>query len=52
MTRLGCGGLKIALSTVIYGRIGIAAAGVGMAQAAFDHMTDRLLTRPSDGECR
>ncbi|MEU2007182.1 MULTISPECIES: acyl-CoA dehydrogenase family protein, partial [unclassified Rhodococcus (in: high G+C Gram-positive bacteria)] len=36
------GGLKIALSTLTYGRIGIAAAGVGMAQAAFDHMADRL----------
>ena len=43
------GGLKIALSTLTYGRIGIAAAGVGMAQAAFDHMTDRLLTRSAFG---
>jgi alkylation response protein AidB-like acyl-CoA dehydrogenase len=31
------GGLKVALQTLTYGRIGIAAAGVGMAQAAFDH---------------
>ncbi|MGW5515081.1 acyl-CoA dehydrogenase family protein [Nocardia africana] len=43
------GGLKIALSTLTYGRIGIAAAGVGMAQAAFDHMTDRLRTREAFG---
>lgn len=43
------GGLKIALSTLTYGRIGIAAAGVGMAQAAFDHMTHRLLTRSAFG---
>ncbi|MGW5110622.1 acyl-CoA dehydrogenase family protein [Nocardia sp. NPDC004123] len=43
------GGLKIALSTLTYGRIGIAAAGVGMAQAAFDHMTDRLATRDAFG---
>ncbi|MGW5105968.1 acyl-CoA dehydrogenase family protein [Nocardia sp. NPDC004123] len=43
------GGLKIALSTLTYGRIGIAAAGVGMAQAAFDHMTDRLATREAFG---
>ncbi len=48
------GGLKIALSTLTYGRIGIAAAGVGMAQAAFDHMADRLSTREafaSSGRC-
>lgn len=44
------GGLKIALSTLTYGRIGIAAAGVGMAQAAFDHMTHRLLYREAFGK--
>jgi len=43
------GGLKIALSMLTYGRIAIAAAGVGMAQAAFDHMTDRLKTREAFG---
>jgi alkylation response protein AidB-like acyl-CoA dehydrogenase len=43
------GGLKIALSMLAYGRIAIAAAGVGMAQAAFDHMTDRLRTREAFG---
>ncbi|MER6936144.1 acyl-CoA dehydrogenase family protein [Nocardioides sp. NPDC127514] len=42
-------GLKIALATLTYGRIGIAAAGVGMAQAAFDHMTSRLSTREAFG---
>jgi alkylation response protein AidB-like acyl-CoA dehydrogenase len=44
------GGLKIALSMLTYGRIAIAAAGVGMAQAAFDHMTDRLMTREAFGQ--
>jgi len=43
-------GLKIALSMLTYGRIAIAAAGVGMAQAAFDHMTDRLCTHEAFGE--
>jgi butyryl-CoA dehydrogenase len=43
------GGLRIVLSTLTYGRIGIAAAGVGMAQAAFDHMADRLATREAFG---
>ena len=39
------GGLKIALQTLAYGRIGIAAAGVGMAQAAFDHTVAHLTER-------
>ncbi|MGD6979096.1 MULTISPECIES: acyl-CoA dehydrogenase family protein [Citricoccus] len=43
------GGLKIALSMLTYGRIAISAAGVGMAQAAFDHMTERLSTREAFG---
>ncbi|HTK61465.1 MAG TPA: acyl-CoA dehydrogenase family protein [Pseudonocardia sp.] len=43
------GGLKIALQTLTYGRIGIAAAGVGMAQAAFDHMASHLSTRHAFG---
>ncbi|MCR3721918.1 butyryl-CoA dehydrogenase [Prauserella flava] len=43
------GGLKIALQTLTYGRIGIAAAGVGMAQAAFDHMAHQLRTREAFG---
>lgn len=42
-------GLRIALSTLTYGRIGIGAAGVGMAQAAFDHMVDRLTHRHAFG---
>lgn len=43
------GGLKIALQTLTYGRIGIAAAGVGMAQAAFDHTAEHLRTRHAFG---
>jgi butyryl-CoA dehydrogenase len=43
------GGLKIALQTLTYGRVGIAAAGVGMAQAAFDHMAAHLRTRNAFG---
>ena len=43
------GGLKIALQTLTYGRIGIAAAGVGMAQAAFDHTAEHLKTRRAFG---
>lgn len=43
-------GLRHALSTLTYGRIGIAAAGVGMAQAAFDHMVDHLSTRRAFGK--
>jgi len=42
-------GLKIALQTLTYGRIGIAATGVGMAQAVFDHSVHRLLTRQAFG---
>lgn len=44
------GGLKIALQTLTYGRIGIAASGVGMAQALFDHSVDRLKTRKAFGK--
>ncbi|HVW40632.1 MAG TPA: acyl-CoA dehydrogenase family protein [Amycolatopsis sp.] len=43
------GGLKIALQTLTYGRIGIAAAGVGMAQAAFDHTAAHLASRHAFG---
>jgi alkylation response protein AidB-like acyl-CoA dehydrogenase len=43
------GGLKIALQTLTYGRIGIAAAGVGMAQAAFDHTVAHLKERQAFG---
>lgn len=38
-------GLRIALETLTFGRIGIAASGVGMAQALFDHSVQRLKTR-------
>lgn len=44
------GGLKIALQTLTYGRIGIAATGVGMAQAIFDHSAERLKTRRAFGK--
>ncbi len=43
-------GLKVALSTLTYGRIGIAAAGVGMAQAAFDRTVAHLKRRVVFGE--
>lgn len=43
-------GLKIALQTLTYGRIGIAASGTGMAQALFDHSVDRLKTRRAFGK--
>jgi len=39
------GGLKIALQVLTFGRIGIGAAGVGMAQAALDHMAHHLKSR-------
>lgn len=42
-------GLRHALATLTLGRIGIAAAGVGMAQAAFDHAVARLATRTAFG---
>ncbi|AIO71232.1 acyl-CoA dehydrogenase family protein [Burkholderia multivorans] len=44
------GGLKIALQTLTYGRIGIAASGAGMAQAVFDHSVERLKTRKAFGK--
>lgn len=43
-------GLKIALQTLTYGRIGIAATGVGMAQTVFDHSVQRLKTRRAFGK--
>ncbi|WP_419913918.1 acyl-CoA dehydrogenase family protein [Hoeflea sp.] len=43
-------GLRIALSTLTYGRIGIAATGVGMAQAAFDAAMQHLKTRTAFGK--
>ena len=43
------GGLRVALQTLTYGRIGIAAAGVGLAQAAFDHIAGQLRTREAFG---
>ncbi|WP_034274479.1 acyl-CoA dehydrogenase family protein [Haloechinothrix halophila] len=43
-------GLKHALATLTFGRIGIAAAGVGMAQAAFDHTVAHLSQRRAFGK--
>lgn len=43
-------GLRIALQTLTYGRIGIAASGVGMAQTVFDHSVQRLKTRQAFGK--
>jgi len=43
-------GLNLALRTLTYGRIGIGAAGVGMAQAAFDTMAEHLSQRHAFGQ--
>ncbi|POP54521.1 acyl-CoA dehydrogenase [Zhongshania marina] len=43
-------GLKIALQVLTYGRIGISASGVGMAQAILDHGSHRLKTRRAFGQ--
>ncbi|NYH77301.1 alkylation response protein AidB-like acyl-CoA dehydrogenase [Actinopolyspora biskrensis] len=42
-------GLRHALATLTLGRVGIAAAGVGMAQAAFDHAAAHLSAREAFG---
>jgi butyryl-CoA dehydrogenase len=42
-------GLRIALATLTYGRVGIAATGVGMAQRVFDEMAGQLSTRKAFG---
>jgi alkylation response protein AidB-like acyl-CoA dehydrogenase len=42
-------GLNLALRVLVYGRIGIGAAGVGMAQRAFDLMVDQLQNRQAFG---
>lgn len=38
-------GMRVALSALVRGRVGIGAAGVGVAQAALDLAVDRLKTR-------
>lgn len=43
-------GLPVALATLTYGRIGIAAAGVGVAQAALDLAVERMRTRSLFGK--
>lgn len=42
-------GLSIALAALTRGRVGIAAAGVGLAQSAFDETVERLLHRTAFG---
>jgi alkylation response protein AidB-like acyl-CoA dehydrogenase len=42
-------GLRIALATLTYGRVGIAATGVGMAQRVFDEMVSHLSKREAFG---
>jgi butyryl-CoA dehydrogenase len=43
-------GLRIALGTLTYGRIGIGATGVGMAQAAFDEAVSYMKERMAFGK--
>ncbi len=43
-------GLHIALGTLTYGRMGIAATGVGMAQRAFDECVDYMKRRTAFGK--
>lgn len=43
-------GLRRALATLTYGRIGIGATGVGMAQRIFDECTAQLMTRKAFGK--
>lgn len=42
-------GLHIALGTLTYGRVGIGASGVGMAQSAFDECVEYLQKREPSG---
>ena len=42
-------GLRIALATLTYGRVGIAATGVGMAQSVFDESARHLKRREAFG---
>jgi butyryl-CoA dehydrogenase len=43
-------GLRIALGTLTYGRVGIAATGVGMAQSAFDECVHYMSQRGAFGK--
>jgi len=43
-------GLHVALGTLTYGRVGIGASGVGMAQAAFDESVDYMRKREAFGK--
>lgn len=44
------GGLRVALSALALGRMGIGAIGVAMAQAAFDHAADYMCERKVFGQ--
>ena len=53
MANVICGlgqGLRRALATLTYGRIGIGATGVGMAQRIFDECASHLMTRRAFGQ--
>ena len=43
-------GLRVALGTLTYGRVGIAASGVGMAQSVFDECVRHLQQREAFGK--
>ncbi len=43
-------GLHVALGTLTYGRVGIGASGVGMAQSAFDECLDYMKKREAFGK--
>ncbi|MBN1365532.1 MAG: acyl-CoA dehydrogenase family protein [Syntrophaceae bacterium] len=43
-------GLRVALGTLTYGRVGIAASGVGMAQSAFDECVEYMKNREAFGK--
>jgi len=43
-------GLHVALGTLTYGRVGIGASGVGMAQAAFDESVEYMKKREAFGK--
>ncbi len=43
-------GLHVALGTLTYGRVGIAATGVGMAQSAFDESVEYMKKREAFGK--
>jgi len=44
--------LHVALGTLTYGRIGVGASGVGMAQSAFDECIEYMKEREAFGKKR